>query len=237
MKINRYYTSQNITGEDMSIRDKDLLHRLSVVMRCRVGSLINLFNSKDTYNYLYEIKEIDRKESYLTFLSKELVKNNVTQKVNVYAAIVKSDFDDMLREMVELGANEIFPVISERVERKELNYERLNKIIIEATEQCGRVDIPKLNGIMKLKEFDLLSHKNICYHTEQVSQENNVTQEQESKQGSEIINIFIGPEGGWTEGEIAWFLENKFIIKTLNTNILRAKTAASICLYDSLNCA
>ena len=150
MKINRYYTSQNITGEDMSIKDKELLHRLSIVMRCRVGSLIKLFNGKDNTDYTYEIKNIDKKESYLTFKSKEEVKNNVTQKVNVYAAIVKSDFDDMLREMVELGANEVFPVISERVERKELNYERLNKIILEASEQCGRGDVPKLNGIIKV---------------------------------------------------------------------------------------
>ena len=220
----------------MSIKDKELLHRLSIVMRCRVGSLIKLFNGKDNTDYTYEIKNIDKKESYLTFKSKEEVKNNVTQKVNVYAAIVKSDFDDMLREMVELGANEVFPVISERVERKELNYERLNKIIIEASEQCGRGDVLKLNAITKLKDFNIFSSKNICYHTEQVSQENTVTQELNREEGGEVINIFIGPEGGWTEGEIGWFLENKFEMKMLNTNILRAKTAASVCLYNALTC-
>lgn len=232
MKINRYYTDQNITGEDMSIRDKELLHRLSGVMRYKAGETLKLFNGKDNFDYVYVVKEINKKEGYLTFSSKEECVSNVTQKVNVYAAIVKSDFDDMIREMVELGVNNIYPIISDRVVRTELNYERLNKIILEASEQCGRVNIPKLSGISKLKDFTLLSYVNICYHTKEVSQENNinnVTQEELLK------NIFIGPEGGWSDSEIEWFLENNFEFKTLKTNILRAKTAASICLYDSLS--
>jgi 16S rRNA (uracil1498-N3)-methyltransferase len=236
MKINRYYTDQNITGEDMSIRDKELLHRLSGVMRYRAGETLKLFNGKDNFDYLYEIKELNKKEGYLVFLSKEENVSNVTQKVNVYAAIVKSDFDDMLREMVEIGANELFPMISDRVERKELNYERLNKIIVEASEQCGRGNLPRLNGIMKLKDFMDFSAQNICYHTHKVSQNINVARESNAenmKKDNNVINIFIGPEGGWSDSEIEWFLENNFTIKTLNTNVLRAKTAASICLYDS----
>lgn len=232
MKINRYYTDQNITGEDMSIRDKELLHRLSGVMRYKAGETLKLFNNKNNFDYVYVVKELNKKEGYLTFLSKEENVSSVTQKVNVYAAIVKSDFDDMIREMVELGVNDIYPIISDRVIRTELNYERLNKIIIEASEQCGRVNIPKLSGISKLKDFTLLTSLNICYHTKEVSQENkinNVTQEELVK------NIFIGPEGGWSDSEIEWFLENNFEFKTLKTNTLRAKTAASICLYDYLN--
>ena len=232
MKINRYYTDQNITGEDMSIRDKELLHRLSGVMRYKAGETLKLFNNENNFDYVYVVKELNKKEGYLTFLSKEENVSSVTQKVNVYAAIVKSDFDDMIREMVELGVNDIYPIISDRVIRTELNYERLNKIIIEASEQCGRVNIPKLSGISKLKDFTLLTSLNICYHTKEVSQENkinNVTQEELVK------NIFIGPEGGWSDSEIEWFLENNFEFKTLKTNTLRAKTAASICLYDSLN--
>jgi 16S rRNA (uracil1498-N3)-methyltransferase len=236
MKINRYYTDQNITGEDMSVRGKELLHRLSGVMRYKAGETLKLFNGKDNFDYMYEVKEMNKKEGYLIFKSKEENTNNVTQKVNVYTAIVKSDFDDMVREMVELGVNEIYPIISERVERKELNYERLNKIIIEASEQCGRGDIPKLNGISKLKDFTLFSSINTCYHTKEVSQENNKnTVTQESENPDFVKNIFIGPEGGWSDSEIEWFTQNNFKIRTLKTNTLRAKTAASICLYDSLN--
>lgn len=232
MKINRYYTDQNITGEDMSIRDKELLHRLSGVMRYKAGETLKLFNGKNNFDYMYEVKELNKKEGYLTFLSKEENVSSVTQKVNVYAAIVKSDFDDMVREMVELGVNDIYPIISDRVVRTELNYERLNKIIIEASEQCGRVNIPKLSGISKLKDFTLLTSLNICYHTKEVSQENKINN---VTQGELVKNIFIGPEGGWSDSEIEWFLENNFEFKTLKTNTLRAKTAASICLYDSLN--
>ena len=232
MKINRYYTDQNITGEDMSIRDKELLHRLSGVMRYKAGETLKLFNDKNNFDYVYVVKELNKKEGYLTFLSKEENVSSVTQKVNVYAAIVKSDFDDMIREMVELGVNDIYPIISDRVVRTELNYERLNKIIIEASEQCGRVNIPKLSGISKLKDFTLLTSVNICYHTKEVSQENKINN---VTQGELVKNIFIGPEGGWSDSEIEWFLENNFEFKTLKTNTLRAKTAASICLYDSLN--
>jgi 16S rRNA (uracil1498-N3)-methyltransferase len=244
MKISRYYIDTHLSDRDMSIKDKNLLHRLSSVLRYKLGEKVILFNGKSEYDFIFSIKDINKKEIYLTFVeqitnnishSENITSNNINKKyVHAYVAIVKSDFDDMVREMVEVGVGEITPIISDRVERKELNIERLTKIIIEASEQSGRNYLPKLNATIKLSDFNDFSSISVCYHTKQVSQDSPVTQDNELKEKSKI-NIFIGPEGGWTDSEITWFENNQFLIKTLKTNILRAKTAAVICLYDTIS--
>lgn len=235
MKISRYFINQNLSVGKLVIKDKDLIHRLFVVLKYKTGEKIKLFNGQEESDYLCNLLIISKKECFLDVVEKIDNKKVSVRKINVYVAIVKSDFDEMLREMVEIGANEITPIISERVERKEINYERLNRITLEACEQSGRSDIPKLNGIINLFDFKDYSEKNVCYHTEKVSQNNNVTQESVDSKDSSLVNIFIGPEGGWTEGEVKWFTSNAFIFRTLKTNVLRAKTAAVICLYDIIN--
>ncbi len=235
MKISRYFINQNLSVGKLVIKDKDLIHRLFVVLKYKTGEHIKLFNGQDSCDYLSTLLIISKKECFLEITEKINNDGNaVSKKINVYVAVVKSDFDEMLREMVEIGANEITPIISERVERKELNYERLNRIILEACEQSGRSDVPKLNGIANLFDFKDFSSENVYYHTEEVSQNKDVTQKI-SRREEEYTNIFIGPEGGWTEGEIKWFCDNGFSIRTLKTNILRAKTAAVVCLYDIIN--
>ena len=59
----------------------------------------------------------------------------------------------ILQKATELGVNKIIPIVSERTEVKELNYNRANKIIIEATEQSNQFNPPKISKIIKLKDF------------------------------------------------------------------------------------
>ena len=61
--------------------------------------------------------------------------------------------DNILQKATELGVNKIIPIISERTEVKELNYERAKKIIIEATEQSNQLIPPEILEINKLKDF------------------------------------------------------------------------------------
>ena len=245
MKISRYYVNKTTLEEDQLVKDKDFINRLLSVMHYKAGQKIILFNGLDSNNYTFEIKDISKKEITLNFIEKNEVFIEVTKKVNVYISLFKTDFDEAVREMVEIGVNKLIPIISERTERKELNTRRLNKIIIESCEQSGRLDIPVLENIIKLKDFKNVDTKNIniCYHTEEVSQENyseNISQDNLNTKNKGVdnnvgTNIFIGPEGGWTSGEIDWFKENGFYIRHLRTNILRAKTAAAICLFDAVH--
>ena len=61
--------------------------------------------------------------------------------------------ETILQKATELGVSRITPIISERTEVKELNYERAQKIVIEATEQSNQLNPPELSQVIKLKDF------------------------------------------------------------------------------------
>ena len=65
----------------------------------------------------------------------------------------KNPMEIILQKATELGVSKIIPVVSERTEVKELNYDRAKKIAIEATEQSNRLVPPEISKVIKLKEF------------------------------------------------------------------------------------
>ena len=65
----------------------------------------------------------------------------------------KNAMEIILQKATELGIKKIIPIISERTEVKEINFERANKIVIEATEQSNQLEPPEISEILKLKDF------------------------------------------------------------------------------------
>jgi 16S rRNA (uracil1498-N3)-methyltransferase len=262
--------SNEIGSKTLKIQDKEIIHQAHNVLRLKIGEQINLFTGLDDFNYIYKIRDIGKKEIFVEFINKETglkrhfnqnieeeqAKDALDLKINVYVSIIKSDFDKVVRELVEIGADNIIPTISEKTERKEINTERFHKIITEATEQSGRTFLPRLHNVIKLKDllesgvFNLkenqentLSEKvNLCYHTEvsQTKQDNSdhETNSECSDKGENSkardLNIFIGPEGGWSEDEMNRFKDLGFEIKKLNTFILKTSTAGVLCTYDAI---
>jgi 16S rRNA (uracil1498-N3)-methyltransferase len=130
----------------------------------------------------------------------------------------------ILQKATELGVSKITPIISERTEVKELNYDRANKIVIEATEQSNQLSPPKIFEVTKLKDFlnnldgtskllfaDVNSKKNL--NTETLKQGNPIT-------------VLIGPEGDFSPSERDSILGNSNVTSfTISRNILRSDTA------------
>src|SRR5665213_2273877 len=125
------------------------------------------------------------------------------------SAVVKKDtFEWIAEKATELGVSHIVPIMAERSEKKSLNMERLEKIIIEASEQSGRGDVPKIHPIVALPEsFQYIRGQDkdgqmIAFHTEG-----------DFVQGLPLYKgptaVFIGPEGGWSEREIEAFHKEK----------------------------
>lgn len=116
-------------------------------------------------------------------------------------SIIKKDKMEWVAEKAtELGVSKIIPILSERSEKKNIDLKRLRKIMIEASEQCGRADVPEVGEIMNLES----SIKN--YGENAVFLDSSGV----SIHKSNFLNlksIFIGPEGGWSESEIERFKE------------------------------
>ena len=132
--------------------------------------------------------------------------------------------ETILQKATELGVRKITPIISERTEVKELNYDRANKIVIEATEQSNQLSPPKIFEVTKLKDFlDNLDGTSKLLFAD-VNSTKNLNAET-LKQGNPI-SVLIGPEGDFSPSERDSILGNSNVTSfTISRNILRSDTA------------
>ena len=117
-------------------------------------------------------------------------------------------------------ASHFHPIISERSEKKSVNFERAGKIIKEASEQSGRGSLPRIEQLANLEDALNNDFVSIAFHP---------TSDKFNKDdfGKEkAFGIFIGPEGGWSDRELKMFKEKEIKILSLGPQILRAETAA-----------
>ena len=130
----------------------------------------------------------------------------------------------ILQKATELGVTKITPIISERTEVKELNFERANKIVIESTEQSNQLNPPEISKITKLKDF--INNHNVTNKLffADINCKGRLKKEDINK--DDLKTILIGPEGDFTPAERKMILENDSTIAfSLSKNILRTETA------------
>ena len=147
----RLYYPNSIVENTTSLLSKEHTHYLANVMRSKRGSNINFFNKEG--EWISEIVFLEKDRVEVKFLNR--VKESIKSS-NIELAIClvkKNPMEIILQKATELGVAKITPILSERTEVKELNFERANKIVIEATEQSNQLSPPKISKIIKLKDF------------------------------------------------------------------------------------
>lgn len=216
--VPRIYTDEKLgIGDLVKLSNDDSFH-LSKVMRMSIGDQIKLFNENDGE---YEaICKIDKK-GLLTFKCKNLTRcPKIYEGYGLIFAIINPQkIHILLEKSTELGCSNFFPVITEYTNTRVLNLDKASKIVKNAVEQCGRIDMPKMHEPVKLDKL-LTNWTNgdiivgdIC----------------DDCDGGKILgkNFLIGPEGGFSENERQIFGKYDFIKKCqIGNNILRSETAA-----------
>lgn len=133
-------------------------------------------------------------------------------------------FEWMLEKIVEIGVDEITPLISENSERNKLNYDRLEKIILSATKQSLRAYMPMLNPQFKVSEF-IENHTNaFMAHCDEGFERASI----QGLQTDQNVTIMIGPEGDFSKREIELALQNGLKSVSLGQNRLRTETAGVV---------
>ena len=131
----------------------------------------------------------------------------------------------ILQKATELGISKITPIISERTEIKDLNFERAKKIIIESTEQSNQLNPPYISKITGLKDY--INNFNIESELlfADVNSKNSL-KDVKLKTGNSK-SLLIGPEGDFSPDERNLILGKKNTVSfSLSKNILRTDTAA-----------
>ena len=230
----RLFHPENIIENTTSLLSKEHTHYVVNVMRLKRGSNINFFNKGG--EWLSEIVFLDRDRVEVKFLNK-LKEPSKNSNIELAICLVKkSPMDTILQKATELGVSKIIPIVSERTEVKELNFERANKIVVEATEQSNQLIPPQISEVTKLRDYlKNLDDSSKLLFADVNSKENLKT---EVLKEAKTLSILIGPEGDFSPSERELILANSNVVPfTISRNILRSDTAviSAISLVNFIN--
>ena len=200
--------------------DKPQSHYLTKVMRINIGKNFSLFNQ----NGEWEAKITKITNGIVEFLTIKKIrsKNNEREIWLAFAPIKLNYLNLMIQKATELGISKFIPILTERTIVRKINEQRLDKIIVEASEQSNRLKVPKIEKIMKLDNFLKINQK-----TKIIFGDLNTNNNKLIINNIEPLCILIGPEGDFTLKEREKILKLKKIVPLkINENILRSETAA-----------
>ena len=199
-------------------------HYIKNVMRLKLGDKISLFNSSNgEWDASILVHGKDLTEFKIEKLSRPQEEEN-----NLWLAfspIKKIPQDMMIQKTTELGVQKFFPLLCERSVVREINIERAEKIVTEASEQSNRISVPEILKIQNLENFLKSFPENGSLIFCDINCESSNLKNVLSKKDPACI--LIGPEGDFSENERQLIVGHKKTISiSLAKNILRAETAA-----------
>lgn len=220
-----FVSRENISRGESAELSEGQHHYLRNVMRVKPGDRLRSFNGRNG-EWLAEVTELSKKKAVISFLEK-IREQSASSDVRILASPVKKEaFDIMVEKSAELGAANFQPVACERTVVHRANEDRLNAIAIEAAEQCERLDIMTVEPLADLKNVLATwpsSRKLIfCLERAEVPPIAGAVR----SLGAASPGLLIGPEGGFSDGEIAFITKLPFVVPvSLGRRILKAETA------------
>lgn len=214
-----FYSNFDKDDKLITINQIDSKH-ITKSFRKNIGDLIKITNGNGS---ICDAEIIEKGRNIKVEIKK--IVNYEREKTSIHVALSPlkntSRFEWFVEKATELGINQITPIISDYSEKRKVNTERLERIIISSMKQSNQCYRPILNTIVDYKTF-ILSNK------EEKIMANLKTNNKLQKKLLETNNLclLIGPEGGFSDKEIEYSLKNNVKEITLGNNRLRSETAA-----------
>jgi 16S rRNA (uracil1498-N3)-methyltransferase len=193
-----------------------------------IGSELVVFN-ESCGEWLSSIASIDGKKGiYVKCIENIRPASSDNNKLRIGFGMIKHDnMKWMIEKITELGVTEIFPLITEYTNIKDINVDKYNKIIIAAVEQSERITVPVLYAPIRL---DVFLERHCKYSDWYVALERTHHHVQELSFRSDRCGFIVGPEGGFSNEERDKLLASPMITPlSISHNILRTETAAVAC--------
>ena len=227
--MHRFYHSNPLDLNQIIILDEFSSHHALRVMRVKVDDFLILFNG-DGFEYRGRVSDINKKTINIEILSKEKNNSESPININLFQSISSNEKMDMvIQKATELGVSSIQPIFTSRSTVK-LSLDRIKKrlihwrqVSISACGQSGRSKIPTIKppiGFDRFVEGITANSLNLLLHPDNSGESSNLPNEY-----SGDINIFIGPEGGFSQDEVLLLKKQNCINIQLGSRILRTETA------------
>ena len=232
MRITRFYYKDVLETSSIVKLPLDLIHYVVKVLRLRPGNQIKLFNNNEG-EFLGAIVSIDK--DGISVCVDQQIREPTEDSVRFHIAIsiTKGErMDYAIQKSVELGVTSVSPLYSQFSEVKIKNKNHLEnklrhweKIILNSSQQCGRLSLPQVREPVSLSELIEESKANtfILLDASGSKNLNEVKFERD-------LCLVVGPEGGFSDEELKYASKKAEII-TLGPRTLRSETAPVVALY------
>ncbi len=216
----QYLYHKNSGRESITLKDSDYKYIVRV-RRHKINEIIHLRNLKDNILYSYKIIDITKKEALLTLIDSRYLKIKAKKKLHIGWCIIEpKNIEKVLPILNEIGVSSISFIYCKRSQKSfRVDLKRLEKILLNSSQQSGRSSLMRLEIIDSLEEF-----LKLYPNTNLLNFSNNYIL------SKDIESIVIGCEGGFTQKEISLFNSKNII--GLNTPMI-LKSESAICAVTS----
>ncbi len=239
MTIPRFFITQKIQ-EDASritLQDSSVAYQVKKVLRKKEGSEIMLLDGSG-FEYLCVISSLSSVLLELEIVEKKKNTNESMRPVRLYQSIIKKDkMEWVFEKCTEIGVSEFTPILAEHSVKLKINEERSRHIIREASEQSRRGKIPVLTDTVSFSKA--ISEINLKENSLTIVAHNtgnypHIKDVLVKEKNNRPVNLFIGPEGGFSESEIEVFQKQECTFVSLGVTTLRSETAAVVASLFSI---
>jgi 16S rRNA (uracil1498-N3)-methyltransferase len=236
----RLYINAPLSEGNAAPLSAEQAHYLKNVLRRKEGETIRLFNGRDG-EFDGEIAELKKKGGLAAIKKQTRAQDVEPDLVFCFAPVKRGPLEIIVQKATEIGAARLCPVITQRTVAAKLNIERLQAIVTEAAEQCGRMTVPSVDEPVKFEAMlkDWTPSRRIMFCDEAGDSEHEQWGGKDGRAApalealksgdskTESWAVLTGPEGGFTPEERALLRAKNYVTPvTLGPRILRADTAA-----------
>ncbi len=212
----QFIYDKNAKNELLKIEDENYNYIVKA-RRHKLYDILDFRNLEDDFLYSYKISQIDKKSLFLNLLKKEekIIENS--KKIHLAWCVVdpKTIYEN-IASLNELGVDKITFVYSDFSQKNfKINFEKLEKILINSSSQCGRSSIIKLDIYKNIDTFVKDNPDTYFLDFSKISIDSKVL---------DIKTLMIGTEGGFSKRERELFNKN-FVVGFSSNLILKSQTA------------
>lgn len=224
--MRRFYAPvENFRGQEVTLSEDETRH-LRDVLRLPIGEEVSVFDGAG-HEFKCVIRTIEKKSSTLSLVEEVTPASPESDlELTIAASVLPGDkYDFVIQKAVELGVNELVPILTTRCEvklkdaAKRLN--RWRRIAFEASKQCGRAKLMRVSEPVEFVELisKKASDKYLLFSERQGESFDTVI-------ASKKLTAVFGPKGGWDDHELEDARVKGIKVVTLGGRVLRAETAA-----------
>jgi len=226
----RYFLEQPPVGDTATLADSEA-HHLAHVLRAKAGEEVLLFDGSGL-EYRAVIEKVGRSEVQLRVLGSETVDREASRAVTLAVALPKGDRQRWLTEKaVELGVARLIPIETRRgvAQPSDNALERLRRAVVEASKQCGRNRLMEITPAVRWEQLvGQATSGQTCFVAHPGGSSGSLASQLTQLPAEAPVVLAVGPEGGFTEEEIAAATAAGWKTADLGRRILRVETAALV---------